>query len=151
VSELRRAAVLGCAVLLLAACSSEPVQQVEASFRSMQESIQSSLGVGNKGAPDLAAGIREYNDGNYQASASSLHRALNLGLSASGDRIKAHKYLAFIDCTSGREQQCREEFRAALQVDPNMELAPAEAGHPIWGPVFRQVKAEFRRKAGGSS
>jgi hypothetical protein len=22
-----------------------------------------------------------------------------------------------------------------------MELAPAEAGHPIWGPIFRSLKA----------
>jgi Tfp pilus assembly protein PilF len=151
VSEWRPAAAFACAALLLAACSSEPAQQVEASFRSMKESIQSSLGVGNKGAPDLAAGIREYDDGNYPASAKSLQRALDLGLSASADRIKAHKYLAFIDCTSGREQKCRDEFRAALQIDPNMELAPAEAGHPIWGPVFRSVKAQFRRKAGNGS
>jgi len=26
-------------------------------------------------------------------------------------------------------------------VDPTMDLAPAEAGHPIWGPIFRAVKA----------
>ena len=36
--------------------------------------------------------------------------------------------------------QCRDEFRRALAVDPALELAPAEAGHPVWGPIFRSVK-----------
>jgi hypothetical protein len=36
---------------------------------------------------------------------------------------------------------CRDEFRAALDIDPSMQLEPAEAGHPVWGPVFRSVKA----------
>ena len=40
-----------------------------------------------------------------------------------------------------RSGPCREEFRKALAIDPGMELAPAEAGHPIWGPIFRSVKA----------
>jgi len=26
-------------------------------------------------------------------------------------------------------------------VDPGLELAPAEAGHPVWGPIFRSLKA----------
>ena len=80
--EWRPAAAFVCTALLLAACSSEPVRQVEASFRSMKESVQSSLGVGNKGAPELAAGIREYDNGDYPASAKRLQRALDLGLSA---------------------------------------------------------------------
>mgnify|MGYP001549986536 CR=1 FL=1 len=60
------------------------------------------------------------------------------------DQIKAHKYLAFIDCVSGRQPQCREEFRKALDIDPNLELQPNEAGHPTWGPVFRSVKAAHK-------
>jgi len=44
-------------------------------------------------------------------------------------------------CVSGRTAACREEFRKALTMDPDVELSPAEAGHPTWGPVFRSVKA----------
>ncbi len=44
-------------------------------------------------------------------------------------------------CAGNRVVPCREEFRKALTVDPELELAPAEAGHPIWGPVFKSVKA----------
>ncbi len=146
-----RLAAAALALLLLAGCGSEPVRQVEAGLRSVKESIQSTFGGGNKGAPALAAGIRQYDNGDYRAAADSLQLALDQGLSASADRVTAHKYLAFIDCASGREQKCRDEFGAALRIDPDMELAPAEAGHPIWGPVFRSVKAQFRGKAGGGS
>ena len=56
------------------------------------------------------------------------------------ERASAHKHLAFIHCASSRERQCRDEFRRALAVDPSLELDAAEAGHPVWGPIFRQVK-----------
>jgi glycine/D-amino acid oxidase-like deaminating enzyme len=69
-----------------------------------------------------------------------LRIALKRGLSKP-DQVTAHKYLAFIQCASGREAQCRDEFKRALRIDPDMTLAPAEAGHPIWGPVFKSVKA----------
>jgi len=88
----------------------------------------------------LAVGLRQYEDGDYAESAKNLQNALNAGLSGK-DGARAHKHLAFIHCVSNRERQCREEFRRALAEDPGLELAPAEAGHPVWGPVFRAVKA----------
>ena len=65
---------------------------------------------------------------------------LDAGLRDS-DRVIAYKHLAFINCAEGRERLCREHFIRALTLDPRMELAPAEAGHPVWGPVYRAVKA----------
>jgi Tfp pilus assembly protein PilF len=93
-----------------------------------------------KGEPLLLAGLRQYEDGNYDGSARALQEAIALGLS-DPQRAKAHKHLAFIHCAAKRQRSCREEFRKALAVDPALELAPAEAGHPAWGPVFRAVKA----------
>jgi hypothetical protein len=61
-------------------------------------------------------------------------------LAGRGEQASAHKYLAFINCVSGRPNGCREEFRKAFVADPNFDLTPAEAGHPMWGPVFRSVK-----------
>jgi Tfp pilus assembly protein PilF len=95
---------------------------------------------GDKADPVLQTGLRLYEDGAYAESAKSLQAALDQGL-ASKDRARAHKYLAFIHCASSREQLCRDEFRKALADDPSLDLAPAEAGHPIWGPIFRAVKA----------
>ena len=88
----------------------------------------------------LASGVKSYEEGDYPSSQVALQGALNMGLSSKGDQIVAHKYLAFINCVSGHEKQCRDEFRKALEIDPAFDLKPAEAGHPIWGPVFRSVK-----------
>ena len=86
----------------------------------------------------LVQGLREYDAGDYAASSKTLQRALDLGL-FSIDSGNAHKHLAFIHCASNRERQCREEFRKALAADPALELTPAEAGHPVWGPIFRSM------------
>lgn len=107
--------------------------------RTLQQDAKSFFGSA-QGAPALAAGIRQYEEGKYAEAAESLNSSLYQGLS-SADRVKAHKYLAFIDCVSGRPAACRREFGRALAIDPNLELSAAEAGHPIWGPVFRAVKA----------
>ena len=88
----------------------------------------------------LVEGLRQFDAGNHGASAKSLASALEMGLGPK-DRAVAHKHLAFIHCASGRERQCRDEFRKALSVEPGLELAPAEAGHPTWGPIFRSLKA----------
>lgn len=88
----------------------------------------------------LVEGLRQFDAGDHPASAKTLASALEIGL-GDKDRASAHKHLAFIHCTAGRERQCRDEFRKALAVDPALELAPAEAGHPVWGPIFRSVKA----------
>jgi Tfp pilus assembly protein PilF len=119
-------------LLALAGCESAPVKAI-------QEEVRGLFGPA-KGEPDLAAGIRSYENGDYAESARRLQRALDAGLRSS-DRVKAHKYLAFIHCAQGREGRCRDEFRKALEIDPGFELEPAEAGHPIWGPVFRSVKS----------
>lgn len=124
--------LLAAATLLLAACQSEPMRNFESDIQALFGSA--------KGEPALAAGIRQYEDGNYAEASKQLQGALGQGLSTA-DRVKAHKYLAFIACVTDRAATCRDEFRKALAIDPNMELAAAEAGHPVWGPVFRSVKA----------
>jgi hypothetical protein len=108
-------------------------------MRALQEDFMSLFG-STKGEPALAVGIRQYEEGKYAEAAESLNSSLYQGLS-SADRVRAHKYLAFIDCVSGRPSACRQEFRRALNIDPNLELSAAEAGHPIWGPAFRAVKS----------
>jgi Tfp pilus assembly protein PilF len=92
------------------------------------------------GASALSAGLKLYEDGEYAESAKNLQGAIDLGL-PDRQRADAHKHLAFIHCSSNRERACRDEFRKALAVNPALELAPAEAGHPVWGPIFRSLKA----------
>jgi hypothetical protein len=107
----------------------------------------SRVSTSSKGKPDLDKGIRSYEDGEYKTSAKQLQAALDLGLDAIRDQANAHKYLAFIACASGRKTSCRDEFNKALDADPKFNLEPAEAGHPIWGPVWRSVKAQPARTA----
>jgi Tfp pilus assembly protein PilF len=125
----------GCALLLAAAmtfgCESKVVQEFP--FTKF------------KAENMLDQGIREYDDGNYKVAARNIQGALDLGLTTRS-RARAHKYLAFIHCVSDQPAQCREEFRNALDIDPNLQLKTEEAGHPIWAPVFRSVKAGMTSK-----
>lgn len=121
-------------MLLGAGCSSGPVRDVGLDKLSPRKAEQ-----------ELSTGIKNYEDGNYKAAAKSLQSALESGLTFDSDTVRAHKYLAFIHCLSNREKQCRDEFRKALEKDNKFDLEPAEAGHPIWGPVFRAAKAERRK------
>lgn len=116
----------------LAGCETAPVRGIQQDIKGLFQQ--------NKGDQDLATGLRQYDDGKYSEAARSLQASLDEGL-GSRDQVTAHKYLAFIHCISGRERQCRDEFRKALKIDPAFELEPAEAGHPVWGPVFRSAKA----------
>jgi len=117
------------AIALLAGCTTD---MLKSGGSSMFES---------KSEKALSSGIALYDDGKYAEAIQTLQDALNLGLNTD-NQVKAHKYLAFTQCVSGREKLCREEFRKALEINPAMELAPSEAGHPIWGPVFKSVKSK---------
>lgn len=88
----------------------------------------------------LLAGMRAYDDGQYPQAEQLLNQALAAGLASPKDRAAAHKYLAFIFCTSERMSACETEFRAAHAVDPTFALTKAEAGHPLWGPVYQRVQ-----------
>jgi Tfp pilus assembly protein PilF len=93
----------------------------------------------------LDQGIRQYDNGDYRIAARTIQGALDEGLTTRS-RARAHKYLAFIDCISGQQTQCRDQFRKALEIDPSMQLQPEERGHPIWGPVFKSVKASMPKQ-----
>lgn len=98
-------------------------------------------------ASELAAGIKSYDDGDYGGAGPHLQAALDMGLNSAADRAQAHKYRAFMVCVNGREKACRDEFRLALEADPQFALAPAEATHPVWPKVLASVKAELARAA----
>ena len=87
----------------------------------------------------LAAGIKQYEEGNYAQAQRILQSSLAEGLASRTSQARAHKYLAFIYCVTDRTPQCRQEFNNALAADPKFTLTAAEAGHPSWGPVFRSV------------
>ncbi|CAD5372094.1 conserved exported hypothetical protein [Rubrivivax sp. A210] len=87
----------------------------------------------------LYEGMRAYDDGQYPAAEKSLRRALGEGLASPRDRANAYKLIAFIACTSERLGECEAAFMAARTVYPAFVLSRSEAGHPLWGPVYRRV------------
>ena len=113
------------AALALAGCETEPMRKVQEILIPGQQA--------------LSTGLKQYEEGRYDQSLKNLQSAIEQGLTER-DRLTAHKYSAFIHCVSNRERQCRDEFRKALAVDPALELTRAEAGHPVWGPIFRSLK-----------
>lgn len=127
----RAAALALCAVLVLGACGEMPGRP------------QGLLDVAERPAERaLLAGLRAYDDGQYPEAETQLRRAIEGNLRAARDRSSARKQLAFIYCTTGRMAQCEAEFRAALRDDPSFALSRGEAGHPMWGPVYKRVKPQ---------
>jgi hypothetical protein len=68
-----------------------------------------------------------------------LRKALAEGLQSQRDRATAHKLLAFISCTSNRMDECQAQFREARAADASFALSRSEAGHPVWGPVYKNL------------
>jgi hypothetical protein len=87
----------------------------------------------------LFEGIRAYDDGQYPQAEAALRRALAAGLRSGRDQASAYKLLAFITCTSERLAECEAAFRAARAADAQFQLSRSEAGHPLWGPVYRKT------------
>ena len=125
---MARLLIMTVLVCLLAACDTTAGRAVRGLFSS------------SKGQPALSVGLKQYDDGNFADAARNFQLAIDYGLS-DDERADAHKHLAFIHCSANRESRCREEFRKALAARPKLELNAAETGHPVWGPVFRSVKA----------
>ena len=88
----------------------------------------------------LLAGIRAYDDARYPEAERQFRQALGAGLALAKDRAAARKHLAFIACTSNRISVCEAEFVAARQADPAFALSKSEAGHPLWGPVYKRLQ-----------
>ena len=132
-------------LVTVAACSPSPLQQagekLEAILLSLTSATAPSATHSSAAQSLLADAVNLYEEGEYADAAAGFHAALNLGLNP-GEQASAHKYLGFIYCTADLEPACRREFRQALRADPAMDLDLAEAGHPVWGPVFQLVRAQ---------
>lgn len=128
------------ALALLAACgpirppSQEAPQITEAQLR-------------DKAKESLAAGLRQYQAGEFDEALKSLNASLDHGLLSKTEQSTARKTLAFVHCISGRRTQCESEFLKAMEIDPGFALTEAEAGHPIWGPVYRNARAKLIAEA----
>lgn len=136
-------ALLPLAVLLIAAgCAQQPTTQTAPVQKPAAPQITEDM-LRGRAKEQLAQGQRQYEAGEYDAAARSLAGALDHGLLSKVDQSRARKLLAFIHCAGGREVLCRDEFRKAFEIYPEFSLSPAEDGHPIWGPVYRNVRTQL--------
>lgn len=90
----------------------------------------------------LNDGISLYEKGNYNAAIKRLSNALEIWSADKIIQTEALKYMAFSYCVTSRKTLCRQQFEKALKLDPTFDLAPGEKGHPLWTPVFNQVKKQ---------
>jgi Tfp pilus assembly protein PilF len=134
-TALRNGVLLIVGIMILAGCGSRAAkdQPVDRPPQSGAEQL-------------LAKGIKTYEEGEYKSATKYIQDALNNGLPRKTDSAKAHKYLAFIACGSDNSRRCRDEFRKAFDDDPSFALDAAEAGHPVWGPVYRGVRDQMKSK-----
>jgi len=130
------------AFALLAACAQLQEKPKPAAVPQISEAR-----LRDKAEEGLALGMRQYELGDFEAARRHLAAALDHGLLSRSEQSAARKHLAFIHCISGREPECRDEFRKAIEIDPGFRLTPAEAGHPIWGPVYASVHAKLTAPA----
>ncbi|WP_066127887.1 TssQ family T6SS-associated lipoprotein [Bordetella ansorpii] len=92
-------------------------------------------------ARDQLQQVRDsYNAGRYGDVIRQVATSDVLHQSTSEVRIEALKLQSFSYCLTDYRQLCEDGFRRILAIDPSFTLAPSEAGHPQWGPVFRQAK-----------
>jgi len=125
-------------LILFAACSSVPKSG------KLQDMTKSNKPEDlNKGSSFYFTGITYYEEGEYADAEKNLKFALALGLADAENKIKAHKYLAFLYCSSERQSLCENEFMQAFDIDPGFTLSPAESGHPMWQPVYDKVKSQI--------
>lgn len=96
-----------------------------------------------RAAEQLAAGVRQYEAGEYDSAMKNLAGSLEHGMLTKPEQARARKYIAFTHCLAGREAQCRDEFRRAFEIYPEFALSSAEDGHPIWGPIYRNVRTQL--------
>jgi len=135
---MNRISILGTTIALLALAGCSTIGDIGRKV---------GLGAESPAAQKVAEGVSLYDQGDFAGAI----RVLQSPEIADGDvdtRTRASKYLAFSYCVTQRRALCRRSFDTALRLDDTFELKPAEAGHPIWGPVYAQARkaAEQRRE-----
>jgi hypothetical protein len=134
-----RPALVAAAILVLAGCAElGNKEKPQAVTPQITEDV-----LRTRAQESLAAGVKQYDAGDYDQAEKSLQNSLDHGLLSKTDQSRARKLLAFIFCTSNREAQCRAEFRKAFEINSDFALTPAEDGHPVWGPVYRDVRTQL--------
>jgi len=113
---------------------------------SVTSAVSGSSEAPEPGRARLAEGVDRYDAGDFVSAIRALN-APEIEQSDVATRVEAGKYLAFSYCVTNRRALCRKTFDRVLTIDPAFALKPAEAGHPLWGPVFVQARKAADKRA----
>jgi hypothetical protein len=88
----------------------------------------------------FAEGKDLYERGDYKNAIRKLSAARDASDDNAAIKQNSLKYLAFSYCVSNQKPLCKNQFTTLLKIAPAFQLSRGEAGHPLWGPVFKEVK-----------
>lgn len=88
----------------------------------------------------LTAALATFDRGDYAAAIRQLTPLTTDSSLDQGNQLLALKSLAFSECLSRKITACRKTFERAFRLDHQFDLAPAEKGHPVWGPQFERAR-----------
>ena len=134
------------ALILLAAGCTLPVKTPPAAPSVEEVTRQQRVA---RAQANLSEGLKKYERGSFDEAVNFFLAALDSGQLTLAEQLTARKHVAFVHCLGGREANCKEEFEKIFALDQKFELTPAEAGHPIWGPVYRLARTEIELRQTG--
>ena len=97
----------------------------------------------------LTEGIELYDKGDYKGAIRKLMLARDAAANPSITQQSSLKYLAFSYCITGQKPLCRAQFASLLLAAPDFQLGRGEAGHPLWGPVFKDATKDAKNEKSG--
>ncbi len=98
--------------------------------------------VSPKSKPELllTEGTELYDKGDYKGAIRKLQLASESADDTTSTKQDSLRLLAFSYCVTGQRALCKTQFSNLLKITPDFQLSRAEAGHPLWGPVFKEAK-----------
>ena len=133
-------------LLCISGCVAPPAKPVGSAVEETANLLRA-----ERAQTNLADGLKKYDSGNYDEAMQKFLLALDSQQLSLAEQLTARKNMAFIHCLNGRSASGKEEFEKLIALDPKFELSVAEAGHPAWGPVYRQARSEIELRRSGRS
>jgi hypothetical protein len=94
----------------------------------------------------LAEGSELYEKGDYKAAIRKLVTVRDSAEVTPLTKQSSLRLLAFSYCVTSQRALCKNQFSTLLAIAPEFQLSRGEAGHPLWGPVFKEAKSEKMTK-----
>lgn len=99
----------------------------------------------SQAAQDALTQLQEqYSAGQYGVVIRAVATSDDIATAPTSLRVEAYKLQAFSYCVRDYPHLCEETFVRILQIKPDFNLAPTEAGHPQWSPAFTAAQTKVK-------